>query len=103
MSKLAKSATTAKKAASKKKVLLSSSDEEGEGDGLGEADLAAMDKETRKKYIRRREVCEQVMKVMDVKATAASGEEVVQETRSLKMSKQLRRDKLITLLSTFES
>jgi hypothetical protein len=63
--------------------LLSSSDDEGEGDGLGEADLAAMDKETRKKYIRRREVCEQVMKVMDVKGTpAASGEEVVQETRS---------------------
>ena len=64
--------------------MLSSSDDEGEGDdGLGEADLAAMDKETRKKYIRRREVCEQVMKVMDVKVTAAaSGEEVVQETRS---------------------
>ena len=64
--------------------MLSSSDDEGEGDdGLGEADLAAMDKETRKKYIRRREVCEQVMKVMDVKGTAAaSGEEVVQETRS---------------------
>jgi len=82
MSKLAKSATTAKKTVSQKKVLLSSSDEEGEGDGLGEADLAAMDKETRKKYIRRREVCEQVMKVMDVKATAASGEDVVQETRS---------------------
>ena len=42
-----------------------------------------MDKETRKKYIRRREVCEQVMKVMDVKGAAgASGEEVVQETRS---------------------
>ena len=63
--------------------MLSSSDDEGEeADGLGEADLAAMDKETRKKYIRRREVCEQVMKVMDVKGTPASGEEVVQETRS---------------------
>ena len=63
--------------------MLSSSDDEGEDDGLGEADLAAMDKETRKKYIRRREVCEQVMKLMDVKGTAAvSGEEVVQETRS---------------------
>jgi hypothetical protein len=63
--------------------LLSSSDDEGEDDGLGEADLAAMDKETRKKYIRRREVCEQVMKLMDVKGTAAaSGEEVVKETRS---------------------
>ena len=62
-------------------VMLSSSDE-GDNDGLGEADLAAMDKETRKKYIRRREVCEQVMKVMDVKGTAASGEEVVQKTRS---------------------
>ena len=60
-------------------MLSSSDDEEGEeADGLGEADLAAMDKETRKKYIRRREVCEQVMKVMDVKGTqAASGEEVV--------------------------
>ena len=62
--------------------MLSSSDE-GEDDGLGEADLAAMDKETRKKYICRREVCEQVMKLMDVKGSAAaSGEEVVQETRS---------------------
>jgi hypothetical protein len=62
--------------------LLSSSDE-GEDDGLGEADLAAMDKETRKKYIRRKEVCEQVMRVMDVNgAAAATGEEVLQETRS---------------------
>ena len=61
-------------------MLSSSSDDEAD-DGLGEADLAAMDKETRKKYIRRREVCEQVMKVMDVKGTP-SGEEVVQETRS---------------------
>ena len=61
--------------------MLSSSDE-GADDGLGEADLAAMDKETRKKYIRRREVCEQVMKVMDVKGQAASGEELVLESRS---------------------
>ena len=60
--------------------MLSSSDDENESE-LTEAELASMDKETRKKYTRRKAVCDQITKVMDVKNTQ-EGEIATQESRS---------------------
>ncbi len=72
---------------------LSSSEDETEG----------LDKEGKKAYQHRKQACEHIMKIFDKISADPTQELPAPESRSQKMQKQLKHDKLMTLLSTFES
>ena len=59
-----------------------------------------LDANSRKKAKNRRGTCDMIMKVFEKKVAK---EDLVPESRSLKMQNQLRKDKLMQLLSVFES
>lgn len=71
-----------------------------------------MDKETRKKFQHRKMACEHIMKLFETKPTPSTSDlnslnpplqPLPPESRSLKIQKQLKQDKLLSLLATFES
>ena len=61
-----------------------------------------MDKEGRERLKNRRAACDKIMLIFDRKKVSKD-EEVAPESRSMKMQKLLKKDKLISLLNTFES